>query len=214
MARERTLTAQSLDFAAVLEEVGRRGASRVPDFLRPEIQRELLAALEKARFQRAPERVGSVYQEFDLLEIRPAEAPADPSLRPVLALCDEYVVFVMAQAEALNASWLADFEPTDIDVQRYPRGSRGITPHRDRRRFVKLITVFSLGSPAEFRLCRDREGTPLRRYRLASGDLLLLRAPGFAGQSSAGPLHSVSGPMGDMRYSIGLRMEGQPGIPP
>ena len=208
------LIPEGLDFAAVLEEVGRLGASRVPGFLRPDHQRELLASLEGASFQRAPEHVGRVYQDFDLLEIRPGVAPADPCLSPVLALCDEYAAFVTALAKTMNAPSLASFAPTDIDVQRYTRGSRGITPHRDRRRFVKLITVFSLGSPAEFRLCRDREGTPLRRYRLASGDLLLLRAPGFAGQPSAGPLHSVSGPLGDVRYSIGLRMESQPGTSP
>ena len=63
--------------------------------------------------------------------------------------------------------------------------------------------------PAEFLLCRDREGAALRRFPLASGDLLLLRAPGFAGRPSGRPLHAVSGPKGAMRYSITLRMERQ-----
>ena len=193
------------DLGAVLEEVGRCGACRVPGFLSLGSQRELLAAMECVRFERAPERVADIRQDFDLLVI--PVGSGDSRLSLLLALCDAYAALLRAQAGALNAPWLADFTPTDIYVQRYRQGSRGITPHRDHRRFVKLISIFSLGDPAEFRLCRDREGAALRRYRLASGDLLLLRAPGFAGRRSARPPHAVSGPRGAVRYSITLRME-------
>lgn len=200
------LRAGDVDFAAALERVRRQGAAKLPAFLRPGARRALTAALEGAPFEAAPEHVGEVYQDFDLLLLRP-EAPASESLSPLLALVEEYAGLLREQAEALGWPWLAEFVPTDVYAQRYRRGSRGITPHRDRRRFVKLISIFSLGAPAEFRLCRDRRGTPLRRYRLASGELLLLRAPGFAGDESAGPLHAVSGPEEGVRYSISVRME-------
>ena len=203
------LTGLCLSFAAALEEVARCGASRLPDVLRSDAQAELVAALKTANFERAPERVGDVQQDFDLLVIKSRATHRDLKLSPLLALCDEYAALLRAQAQLLHAPWLADFAPTDIYVQQYRTGSRGITPHRDNRRFAKLISIFSLGDPAEFRLCRDREGTALKRYRLASGDLLLLRAPGFAGRPSGRPLHAVSGPKGAMRYSITLRMERQ-----
>jgi alkylated DNA repair dioxygenase AlkB len=151
--------------------------------------------------------VGDVRQDFDLMTMKPGLAPAAPALSAILSLAEEYAALLTAQAMFLDEPWLRDFVPTDIHLQRYRRGSAGISPHRDSRRFIKLISVFSLGSPAEFRLCRDRRGSALRRYQLDSGDLLLLRAPGFARRPSAGPLHSVSGPTDEVRYSITLRMK-------
>ncbi len=197
------------DLAAAMEETGRIGAGKVRGALAPEARCRLVAALESAAFERPSERVGDVRQDFDLLVMKPGEGPADPTFSALLALAEEYAALLRAQAMSLDEPWLADFVPTDIYVQRYGRGSEGISPHRDGRRFIKLISVFSLGSPAEFRLCRDRQGSPLRRYQLDPGDLLLLRAPGFAGRPSAGPLHSVSGPTDEVRYSITLRMEQQ-----
>jgi len=193
--------------AAAMEETGRIGAGTVRGALASEARHRLVVALDGAAFERAPERVGDVRQDFHLLVMKPGKGPADPALSPLLALAEEYAALLRARATSLDEPWLADFVPTDIHVQRYGRGSAGISPHRDGRRFIKLISVFSLGSPAEFRLCRDRRGLPLRRYQLDSGDLLLLRAPGFAGRPSARPLHSVSGPAGKVRYSITLRMK-------
>ncbi len=203
------LSVSQRDLAAATEETGRIGAGTVRGALAPEARYGLVAALDSAAFERAPERVGDVRQDFDLLVMKPGEGPADPALSPLLALAEEYAALLGARATSLDEPWLADFVPTDIHVQRYRPGSAGISPHRDGRRFIKLISVFSLGSPAEFRLCRDRRGLPLRRYQLDSGDLLLLWAPGFAGRPSARPLHSVSGPVGKVRYSITLRMEQQ-----
>ena len=201
------LSVSQRDLAVAMEETGRIGAGTVRGALAPEAPHGLVAALESAAFERAPEWVGDVRQDFDLLGMKPGEGPADPALSPLLALAEEYAALLRARAVSLDEPWLADFVLTDIHVQRYGRGSAGISPHRDGRRFIKLISVFSLSSPAEFRLCRDRRGSPLRRYQLDSGDLLLLRAPGFAGRSSAGPLHSVSGPKDEVRYSITLRMK-------
>jgi hypothetical protein len=148
-----------------------------------------------------------VRQDFDLMVMKPGLAPTDPDVSPILDLAEEYAALLRACAISLHEPWLADFVPTDVHVQRYVPEAVGISSHRDSRRFIKLISVFSLGNPAEFRLCRDRRGSQLRRYQLNSGDLLLLRALGFAGRPSAGPLHSVSGPAGGVRYSITFRME-------
>jgi len=201
------LSLSQRDLDAAMEETGRIGAGTVRGALAPEARHGLVAALESAAFQRAPERVGDVSQDFDLLVMKPRLGPAAQALSPLLALAEEYAALLRARPMSLDEPWLADFVPTDIHVQRYGRGSAGISPHRDGRRFIKLISVFSLGSPAEFRLFRDRRGSPLRRYQLDCGDMLLLRAPGFTERPSAGPLHSVSGPAGEVRYSITLRMK-------
>ena len=205
------LNSRNSDFAAVLTEVENRGAAAVPEFLTPEAERMLIAAVEHAAYERAEERVGNVYQDFDQLVIKLQAASSEPSLSSLVALADEYSAFLRAQAEALKREWLAYFAPTDVHVQRYHEGSRGITPHRDGRRFVKLVSIFSPYSPAEFRLCQDRSGAPLWNHLLSSGELLLLRSPGFAGSPPVGPLHSVSGPTRGVRYSISLRMEEREG---
>jgi len=195
------------DLAAAMEETGRIGAGTVRGALTPEAQHRLVPILESAAFERAPERVGDVRQDFDLMVMKPGLVPTDPDVSPILDLAEECAALLRARAISLDEPWLADFVPTDIHVLRYVPEAVGISCHRDSRRFIKVISVFSLGSPAEFRLCRDRRASPLRRYDLNSGDLLLLRAPGFAGRPSPGPLHSVSGPAGGVRYSITLRME-------
>jgi len=199
------LNVSQRDLAAAMEETDRIGAGMIRGALTPEAQHRLVPVLESAAFERAPERVGDVRQDFDLMVIKLGLAPTVPDVSAILDLAEEYAALL--RALSLDEPWLADFVPTDIRVQRYVRGVAGISSHRDSQRFIKVISVFSLGSPAEFRLCRDRRGSPLRRYQLNSGDLLLLRAPGFADRPSAGPLHSVSGPAGEVRYSITLRME-------
>jgi len=206
------LSLSQRDLAAAMEETGRIGAGTVRGALTSEARHGLVAALESAAFERAPERVGDVRQDFGLLVMKPGLAAAAPALSPLLALAEEYAALLRVRAMSLDELWLADFVPTDIHIQRYGLGSEGISPHRDSRRFIKLISIFSLGSPAEFRLFRHRRGSPLKRYQLDPGDLLLLRAPGFAERPSAGPLHSVSGPAGEARYSITLRMK-QPAAP-
>ena len=203
------LSVSQRDLAAAMEETRLIGAGTVRGALAPEARHGLVAALETAAFERAPEQVGDVRQDFDILVMKPGEGPTDPALSPLLALAEEYEALLRVQAVVLDESWLADFPPTDIHVQRYRPGSAGISTHRDSRQFVKLISVFSLGSPAEFCLFRDRRAPALRRYQLDSGDLLLVRSPGFADRPTAGPLHSVSGPAGEVRYSITLRMEQQ-----
>jgi hypothetical protein len=201
------LSLRQPELAEALEEVGQYGVCKIEGAFTPDARHELRMALEALDFQRAPQGVGEVRQDFDLLTIQPGLGRVDTALAPLLALAEPYAALLRAKALSLDEPSLADFVPTDLHVQRYRPGSAGISRHRDSRRFIKLISIFSLGSPAEFRLFRDRRGPPLRRYQLNSGDLLLLRAPGFARRPSGGPLHSVSGPTDDVRYSIILRMK-------
>ena len=201
------LNVRQRELTEALKEVGQYGVCRIAEALTSDARYELRMALEALDFQRAPQRVGEVRQDFDLLAIQPGLGRADTALAPLLALAESYAALLRAKALSLDEPSLADFVPTNLHVQRYSPGCAGISRHRDSRRFIKLISIFSLGSPAEFRLFRDRRGPPLRRYQLNSGDLLLLRAPGFARRPSGGPLHSVSGPTDDVRYSITLRMK-------
>jgi hypothetical protein len=146
--------------AEALEEIGQWGVCRIAEALTSNARHELRMALEALDFQRAPQRVAEVRQDFDLLAIQPRLGRADTALAPLMALAESYAALLRAKALSVDEPFLADFVPTDLLVQRYSPGSAGISPHRDSRRFIKLISIFSLGSPAEFRLFRERRGSP------------------------------------------------------
>ena len=74
------LSLSQRDLAAAMEETGRIGAGTVRGALTSEARHGLVAALESAGFERAPERVGDVRQDFDLLVVWP---PSVAQARPV-----------------------------------------------------------------------------------------------------------------------------------
>ncbi len=91
----------------------------------------------------------------------------------------------------------------DAIVQRYPKGSFGITAHRDHLRYQGLVALVTLSGAARFCLCDDRAGRGARELPCPPGHLLLMRAPGFGGRRDR-PFHfldRVTRP----RLSLGLR---------
>lgn len=185
---------------AALDDVRRDGGARIARALTDGAQQELLDAVAGAQYEPAERYAGRVEQDLESLA---GGTEAALKLGTVRRLVEAYEALL----RGVDLPQLADFAVVDVEVQRYRAGSRGITPHRDHLRYVRLVSVFSLGAPAEFRICRDRGGTPIRTYRLESGDLFLMRAPGFDGSDPARPLHTVFGPEDGVRYSIGLRMK-------
>src|SRR5688572_22046831 len=150
------LSIREQELARALEEVGRSGVCSIPGALTPEARRELRPALEGLEFQRAPKSVGEVRQDFDLwsTDLEPESLAATPAA--LLALAEAYTALLQSMAVSEDELWLADFRPTDIHVQHYSRDSAGISPHRDSRQFIKLISIFCLGSAAKLSLFRER----------------------------------------------------------
>lgn len=97
---------------------------------------------------------------------------------------------------------------TDLRLQKYARGSLGITPHRDGARFCNLVCIFVIGGQARFAICADRFGREATEIDVSPGRLLLLRAPGFLG-SDERPFHYVTD-IRDERYTCGLRQRSLP----
>jgi hypothetical protein len=93
----------------------------------------------------------------------------------------------------------------DLIVQRYPPGCQGITPHRDHVRYHIMVAIFILTGNGSFYICQDRGGNSSCNIPAAPGDLLLMRAPGFAAKKSR-PLHFVNG-VTRTRRTIGLRYD-------
>ena len=89
------------------EKAGRRGTISVQmtaDELlsisvnTPDARHELRMAFEALDFQRAPQWVGEVRQDFDLLAIQPGLGHADTVLAPLLALAESYAALLRAKA--------------------------------------------------------------------------------------------------------------------
>lgn len=89
-------------------------------------------------------------------------------------------------------------------LQRYERGSMGISPHRDGLRYINLVCVFVIGGRGRFYVCSDRSGRDAREIDAAAGNVILMRAPGLFGPEDSRPFHYVAD-IKETRYSLGLR---------
>ena len=97
------------------------------------------------------------------------------------------------------------FRINDLIVQRYPVGSRGITPHRDHLKYRVLVALVTLGGRARFQVCADRAGTDPVDIPAPEGGLLLMRAPGLYGMDDR-PFHKLDR-VESPRISLGLRWD-------
>jgi hypothetical protein len=130
--------------------------------------------------------------------------------------------FAAALERLLNAA-LDRLEPrplgqplrlNDAIVQRYPKGSFGITAHRDHIRYRDLVALVTLSGSARFCLCDDRAGRGARELPCPPGHLLLMRAPGFSFGDRGGrgdrPFHFLDR-VTRSRLSLGLRHDARAG---
>lgn len=172
------------------------GARSLP-FLAPEEIAPLLAEARALPYRRARPLVGeaerAVAQDFELTE----QVPAEGAIAGLARALERRLL-------RLGRSRLEpDFTLNDLMAQRYPAGSRGITPHRDHLRYRSLVVLTTLTGTARLFLCADRAGSAAEEIDIAPGRLVLLRAPGYAGQPDR-PFHFLS-EVARERISLGLR---------
>lgn len=161
----------------------------------------LLAAVEGLSYRTGRQEIGSgeklVRQDFDI-----CMAPPKPSL--LWDLAAELEGHLTRALESLHPPLLAGpFGFNDLVVQRYYAGSFGITAHRDHARYTGLVALIQLSGDGRFFVSDARSGIGAREIALGPGDLLLMRAPGFAGRKDR-PFHYLSHIVTE-RYSLGLR---------
>lgn len=90
-----------------------------------------------------------------------------------------------------------------MSLQKYRKGSLGITPHRDGLRFINLVCIFIISGGGKFFVCADRSGRDASEIHTSPGRVVFLRAPGFMG-SEERPFHFVTD-IRQTRYTFGLR---------
>lgn len=88
-------------------------------------------------------------------------------------------------------------------IQKYAKGSLGITPHRDNLAYINLVCVFNIGGRGSFFLCADRSGSGARKISAEPGSVILMRSPGFQGLN--GRLFHYVNNIRETRYTFGLR---------
>ncbi len=97
------------------------------------------------------------------------------------------------------------FTLNDLIVQRYRPGSAGITPHVDHIRYQAIVAIIVFSGEGDFQILDDRSGRNPRSVPNRAGDLLLMRAPGFAGLQDR-PFHRLS-EVRSPRVILGLRWD-------
>lgn len=165
----------------------------------------LLAATQTLPYRLGRLEVGSgksvVRQDFDI-----CMAPSKPN--PLWDLAAELEEHLALALKGLRPPVLAGrLGFNDLVVQRYHPGSFGITAHRDHVRYTGLVALIQLSGDGRFFISDTRSGFGAREISWRPGELLLMRAPGFAGRKDR-PFHYLSN-IKIERYSIGLRHDTQ-----
>jgi hypothetical protein len=204
MPREHPFAPEELpdpaELAAALARLDAEDAVSLP-LLGPRNRRRLIGATTGLRYRPATPAVGTganaVRQDFEIC----MAIPKSSLLRAFAATLEG---LLNAALDRLEPRPLAHpLRLNDAVVQRYPKGSFGITAHRDHLRYEDLVALVTLTGTARFSLCDDRTGANPREIPNPPGDLLLVRAPGFGSRGDR-PFHfldRVTRP----RLSLGLR---------
>ena len=77
------------------------------------------------------------------------------------------------------------------DLRIYPKGSRGLRIHRDKRKYKNLVLVILLEGDGEFSVYQNCDRTTRRIITAREGDGIIMRAPGLLGPGEEQPLHDL-----------------------
>ncbi len=165
----------------------------------------LLAAAAALSFRTGRREIGSgpaaVRQDFDIC----MSPPRPGVLWDLAARLEDYLTRALGAARPPPLAERLSLN--DLVVQRYPAGSFGITAHRDHLRYTGLVALILLSGDGRFFVSETRSASAAREIAWRPGELLLMRAPGFAGRTDR-PFHYLSDVTSE-RYSIGLRHDTQ-----
>lgn len=181
------------------------GATRPVRILPARSVEALADELGTLRLTDAPRRVGEVTQVATSAVVDLKDERRWPHAAGLSRVLSEHLSRRLS--EHLPAGW----RPNEASVMRYPATVGGISAHYDGRRYRDLIAILTVEGEGELAVVRDRAGRDaIMRHICRSGDLVLLRAPGFGGEEDRRPLHQVGPPLGGHdRVSLTFRYDAE-----
>ena len=189
------------DIGRVLEELSSVGATSVK-ILDEDFRMALLKEAEGYDYKPEDEIVGSgarlVRQQVSSFD----DLPEGSDYVLLKNSFQDLLERRLADAESYLFETALNFN--SMILQRYEKGSIGITPHRDGLSYVNLVCVFAIGGRGRFYVCSDRSGRDAREIDASPGNVILMRAPGMFGFEDNRPFHYVTD-IQETRYSFGLR---------
>ncbi len=201
--RDEPALRSELDWPALLGAVARTGAAFAARAVTEPLRHAVLAEVAGLPFEDVEPVVGGRVRQdaaaFVIEDHRLGNYPALHTLREQLVRA--------VHDHAARSSCLASWQPTEACVQLYRPGALGVSPHLDHKRYAMLVAVVTITGTADFTLCRNRSGEPIRTWTAGPGSLALLRGPGLTGDQDGRPLHAVGGPTSGDRVSVGIRMD-------
>ncbi|WP_435105162.1 hypothetical protein [Arhodomonas sp. AD133] len=169
---------------ALAHMVADEDAATVP-VLEAGARRHWAGLAEACRYEPATPVVGSggrrVWQAFGVCRTVPGVFDD---------LAGAVAVWLDAARRELQPAPFPSIAFNELILQRYVDAAYGITPHRDHRRYRYLVAVLVLSGQGRFLVCDDRAGRGARQVAAQPGELILMRAPGFAA-SERRPFHAV-----------------------
>ncbi len=206
--------ADPAELAGALARLDAEHAVSLP-LLGARVRRRLIGATTRLRYRPATPVIGAganaVRQDFELCMAIPEGSLLRAFAAALEALLNAALDRLAPQplARPLDHPLDHPLRLNDLIVQRYPKGSFGITAHRDHVRYQDLVALMVLSGAARFGLCDDRAGRGARELPCPPGHLLLMRAPGFGGRRDR-PFHFLDR-VTRSRLSLGLRHDARVG---
>lgn len=181
---------------SIRESLVEKGAASVP-FLTNEERELLVAEARKLEYIRQPDVAESGIVREDL-----SSSTVTSESSPFLAIADRIALF-LAELARSTGQCVPDFPKANVSLQKYDAGSFGITPHRDEKKYDYAVCLIPLTGKGILATCDDRSGSNKKIIDTTPGNLVMLRAPGYAGMHVR-PMHVVSD-ISEERIVLGVR---------
>lgn len=191
----------NFDMGEALECLAIQGGTSIP-ILHEKRRADLLKEAYFYQYQSQPEVVGGGKVREQLSSVKEfSEISLFQKLR------NDFTELLIRKSFSLKVKdiFSTPIDFNDLSLQKYARGSIGVTPHKDGKSRINLICIFILTGKAEFGLCEDRNASNPIFLDTTPGNVIILRAPGFF-HSTFQPFHFVRN-VTEERIVFGLRQK-------
>lgn len=182
-----------------IERLKKDGAILIPNLASPEELARYTALARGLEYEEQEKEFGKrrVRQDVASCRVEPGTELSD------LADAIQVAITVFLGEKAFDAP----LRFNKRNIQRYPHASHGISPHKDHHFNYNLVALFGIDGTGTFTIYEELDGPVRLQLEIVPNSLLIMKAPGFAGEQVC-PWHGVSNIVGGedgYRYLLGLR---------